>query len=333
MDTVFSALMTSLIGFGQYLGFERHVLLNIVELGEDDLADPDAMVPLHGLILLWQHYLRRYPERALGMEYAQMIDMSQFGAFGLLCLHSPTLRVAIEHLIRYQSILDPLFVLGGQHHQDLFTIVFDHTPEVLALVEPMELFMGTMCYFSHRQSNIRPSIVTMAHPQKHPISRYTEAFGCPVIFDHPAYTIVLPAQQLETPIQQASAPVSHYISKYLDSLLDNAPPPMEMTLSARTTSWLMTNLHDNPTYQDAASALLMSPRTLQRKLKQEQTSYSKLLLQVRQSCARRWLEHTHIPIYEVALLLGYHDTASFYRAFKQWTGQTPEALRRASQQI
>ena len=259
-----------------------------------------------------------------------MIDMSQFGAFGLLCMNSPTLRVAIEHLIRYQSILDPLFVLGGEHHQDLFTIVFDHTPEVLALVEPMELFMGSMCHFGQNQSNVRPSLVTMAHEQKHPTSRYTETFGCPVLFEHPAYTIVLPTQKLESPIQQASTPVSHYISKYLDSLLDKAPPPTEMTLSARTTSWLMTNLHDNPTYQDAARALLTSPRTFQRKLKQEQTSYSKLLMQVRQSCARRWLEHTQVPIYEIALLLGYHDTASFYRAFKQWTGQTPETLRRAS---
>ncbi len=71
----------------------------------------------------------------------------------------------------------------------------------------------------------------------------------------------------------------------------------------------------------------MSPRTLQRRLGEANTSYQQLLDQVRHDRARRLLRSTPLEMGEIAFLLGYEELNSFYRAFHNWEGVTPTRWR------
>jgi len=70
-----------------------------------------------------------------------------------------------------------------------------------------------------------------------------------------------------------------------------------------------------------------SARTLQRQLSQEGTSFQAILAGTRESLARHYLTSGELRTSEIAFLLGYDDTNSFYRAFRSWTGTTPDAIR------
>lgn len=76
--------------------------------------------------------------------------------------------------------------------------------------------------------------------------------------------------------------------------------------------------------------LAVSNRTLQRQLKLEGTSFQEILATTRETLARHYLGNSTMRIAEIAYLLGYDDTNSFYRAFRTWTGTTPDALRTAA---
>lgn len=76
--------------------------------------------------------------------------------------------------------------------------------------------------------------------------------------------------------------------------------------------------------------LAVSNRTLQRQLKLEGTSFQEILATTRENLARHYLGNSTMRIAEIAYLLGYDDTNSFYRAFRTWTGTTPDALRTAA---
>ncbi len=80
-----------------------------------------------------------------------------------------------------------------------------------------------------------------------------------------------------------------------------------------------------------AHKLRMSTRTLQRRLKQENTSFQALLNNTRQALAEHYFTKSTLPIIEISFLLGYEDSNSFYRAFRSWTGKTPEQARVALQ--
>lgn len=69
-------------------------------------------------------------------------------------------------------------------------------------------------------------------------------------------------------------------------------------------------------------------RTLQRKLKEYQISYTDLLNEARMQYACSNLKFSGTKITEIAQQLGYNDTAHFTRAFKRWTGMTPSAYRK-----
>ena len=73
----------------------------------------------------------------------------------------------------------------------------------------------------------------------------------------------------------------------------------------------------------------MTPRTLQRRLKQEDTRFSEVLSDTRERLARHYLKTSTMSGAEISFLLGYEDPNSFFRAFHQWTGQTPERARAA----
>ena len=81
-----------------------------------------------------------------------------------------------------------------------------------------------------------------------------------------------------------------------------------------------------------ARELGLSDRTLQRRVDDDGTTFRKLLLEARQELAREYLNRPDIGVAEVAYLLGFEDSNSFYRAFRRWEGTTPAQLRSALKQ-
>ena len=86
----------------------------------------------------------------------------------------------------------------------------------------------------------------------------------------------------------------------------------------------------HPTMDGVARALAVSTRTLQRRLREEGTSYRAVLGQTRESLARHYLTSSALSTAEISFLLGYEEPNSFYRAFRGWTGETPDAVRSAT---
>jgi AraC-like DNA-binding protein len=76
-----------------------------------------------------------------------------------------------------------------------------------------------------------------------------------------------------------------------------------------------------------ASKLAISNRTLQRRLREEGTTFQKVLNELREELACHYLSSTDFTSAEISFLLGYEEPNSFFRAFRAWTGQTPEIVR------
>lgn len=73
---------------------------------------------------------------------------------------------------------------------------------------------------------------------------------------------------------------------------------------------------------DVSSKLGCSTRTLQRKLKEEDTTFQKQLNHTRELLARHYLKNSDMTSDDIAYLLGYQDLNSFVRSFHIWTGMT-----------
>ena len=79
--------------------------------------------------------------------------------------------------------------------------------------------------------------------------------------------------------------------------------------------------------EDVALALGISRSTLQRRLREEETSYQAVLDATRRDMAIRYLTKTTLRADEIANVLAYRDANSFSRSFRRWTGLSPLAFR------
>jgi AraC-like DNA-binding protein len=86
----------------------------------------------------------------------------------------------------------------------------------------------------------------------------------------------------------------------------------------------------NVTDETVARELYMSSRKLQRQLRNDGTTFTTLLTEIRQDLAQRYLREQHISLTEIAFLLGFSESSAFSRAFKRWMGVTPSEYRKAA---
>lgn len=155
---------------------------------------------------------------------------------------------------------------------------------------------------------------------------YLELFGCEVMTGQPDNAIVLAAADLERPFVTFNAPLLALLDPQLETAaarLEAERPTAERVREAlgRLTAG------NKPTVQTVATTLAMSPRSLQRQLQAEGTSFVEVLASTRRVLAEFYLTETPWSPAEIAYLVGYEDTSSFYRAFQSWTGQTPGNYR------
>jgi AraC-like DNA-binding protein len=85
--------------------------------------------------------------------------------------------------------------------------------------------------------------------------------------------------------------------------------------------------------QQVAQLFSMHPRTINRRLRAEGTTFNALLAEARYATARQLLHDTHLQITDIACFLGYSQSASFILAFRRWSGTTPTAWRAMNRSI
>lgn len=83
----------------------------------------------------------------------------------------------------------------------------------------------------------------------------------------------------------------------------------------------------DPNREQVAKVLNMSVSSLQRRLKKEDNSFQKILLNIRKKLAHKYLVEQNLPPSSVALLLGYKSSSQFFTAFKIWFSVTPKAYQ------
>lgn len=117
-------------------------------------------------------------------------------------------------------------------------------------------------------------------------------------------------------VQNALALLDKELASRAISQNNDFVPRVRSVLETRTTL-------PYPSLNEVASILCVSDRTLKRRLKEADTSFQAILDNVRQRQAIELMNAGQLSLQTIALRIGYTDPATFSRAFKRWTGQSP----------
>ncbi|MFI8479950.1 AraC family transcriptional regulator [Pseudomonas sp. NPDC078700] len=292
------------------------------------LDNPQGRLSFIDFNLLALSALRLCDEPALGLLLGQRLNVSTHGILGYAVLSSANLDKAIQFALKYYRVLGISFELERIELLDRVE---------LRAIESMPL--GNLNRFA--AEGLLASLFTIAvfllGEQLHDVDvgftyaapdyadRYEQVFGVPAKFEQPYLYLSIPRFYLEKPMALANPATVQMCEQQCEALLSTLDT--QDGLLTRVRRLLLARPGDFPDLASAAKALHTSGRSLRRHLSYMGTSYQEVLDDVRRSLAIQYLTTTHLPLYEIAYLLGFNDPSNFRRAFKKWTGKLPGAYR------
>ena len=238
---------------------------------------------------------------------------------------SPNLNVAARRIARHKQLMGPmrLQVTQSPSETDL-TIVWPPDVEPPSSLRLLELVFWVAFPRLTTRTPLRPIRVTTPHLPKD-VGPYEDYFGVK-LREAATNSVVFSAEDAARPFLTANERMWEFFEPELRRRLDELEA--ETSVAERVRAALLELLPAGDGSMEAAAwELAVSTRTLQRRLKEEGTSFQKVLGDTRESLAKHYLANSEMSAGEISFLLGYEDPRSFYRAFHAWTGMTPQLAR------
>lgn len=155
--------------------------------------------------------------------------------------------------------------------------------------------------------------------------------GCPIRYGARDDRMVLNAAHLDLPFPDANREMLELVTPALAVAMQQLED--QASLVEQVKHCLKRAMSRGaPDIALVARELGLSQRTLQRRITAEGQTFRVLLAEARHEMSLQLLSDPAIDIKEIAYLPGYDDTNSFYRAFRQWEGVTPNHWRRDASQ-
>lgn len=307
------------------LGIRPGDVLRRAGLPADLFARENATVSAAEYFRLWNAVEAEAGERPLALEVGQVIAAEAFDPALFAALCSPNLNVAVERLSRFKKLIGPL-TLDVEQGSETTTLEVGclNAPALPASLGTAELVF--LVHFARRatRSPIIPAQVTVPVSIGY-LDQYADFFGRRVQHGE-TFQVVFSALDAQRPFLTANAAMWQFFEPVLDQQL--AEINQEATTRDRVDAALFEMLPSGrSSVQEVADLLGLSTRSLQRHLRNEGTSFQQVLNETRERLARHYLRHSAMTGAEISFMLGYDDPNSFFRAFRNWTGHTPERLR------
>lgn len=287
------------------------------------LGDPDARIPLFGYYDLLERAARAMGGPDVGLRFCRSLDTRKWERANVLHSASANLGEGLERTIHYMPIWNSHERIWFERRGREAAILYrPYGPPRLAHRMKAEMTLADMISAGRRYVDRDDLLyrVRFSHPAPASEALHQAIFRSPLEFGAHVDEAVFDAALLDCPIPTANAITLEFVERQLRAQL--AARPRRFVDRAR--ELLLESLPREHTLAALARRMGLPPRTLQRHLGAEGTTLQRLLDDTRRELALRHLGN-RTAIAETAFLLGFSEPSAFHRAFKRWTGTTPQA--------
>jgi AraC-like DNA-binding protein len=320
--------MTAIPDLLRELGLDAGPMLARAGIEPSVLNDPENCISYRALGALLDEAARATGEEHFGLRVGALIRLETFGDIGRLVLNAPTVGQAVTDFVEnqhrhvrgsvvYRVIDGDQAVIGYAAYQPgvrAISLLYDCA--VLGTATMMRQLVGA-----------RPDELHLPRRQPADPAPWHAAFRAPVRFDSEQAAVVYPRSVLARPVPNASATVRRALAATVDGYRLVAEP----SAADRVVRLLRPRItRGRTTLTEIAKRMDLHPRTLNRRLRDEGTSFRALLNQARLNVACQMLETTELNVTQIGLMLNYADSAVFSHSFRRLTGQSPSGWRAAA---
>ncbi len=323
--------VSKIINAAEAAGVKPAELCRAVKLDLSSLEDAGNQIPFEQLIRLDEHAARLTGDDAFGLHVGEQTDVKNYGVLGYVTSNSQTYGEALNRVIRYQQIRTnavrfSMDITGADVHLAYNYSITNVSPQERR--QESEEMMSTMLHVGRKITGVEWALreIHFEHAQPDNVSEHERIFCAPVRFDKPLTKLIFDKSVLELPLVEADLTLGSLLERQAEELL--AKSPQHEVFVNQVRRLIREGLPvGEARIETVCRKLGSSTRTLQRKLREEGTSYQKLLEETQRDLSGFYLRKPEIAIGEVSYLLGFSQPSAFHRAFRRWTGLTPKEFR------
>jgi AraC-like DNA-binding protein len=329
--TMSASVARRLMDFAVSRGASQGALVGRSGIDPTGTQDHDQRVPFVNYIALMRAAQELCADPALALHFAEAVDTSELSIVGLISYACETMMESLQQLNRYARLVVEVDLDGP----DRFALrkdagglwCVDQRKDPNCFPELTEMTFTRMTC-EPRRFLPRPHVLEVHVTHAVPAHRteYDRIFQCPVVFESHWNALRIDPAVPTQKIQLQPRYVFGVLCAHADALLQDLE--RSKTMRGRVESLLIPILHKGDAGIDAVAASMeMSRQTLYRKLKAEGETFEHVLDDLRRRMALNYLNGGKISVSETAYLVGFSEAAAFSRAFKRWTGMSPQAAR------
>ncbi len=330
LDTTLATSAQILDHLMRRLGIEPEPVFARHGIDPATLADPSARLPADATDAVVREIGVRCGDPAFGLQAAHCWHPTHLGALGHAWLASSSLKRGLERLHRYWQLIGQRASIALREQPDGVAVVLTN-PRSDALVAAATTdidfsVLVAMCRMNAGDA-FAPVRIELIRPEPAERGPWDAFYGCPVRFGAAERCVVLPREEVESPLSTSN----RHLVGMLDKMLAEDLARLDRSdVVARCKALLNKRLATGEvTATQVARDLAMSRRTLHRKLADAGTTWQHLVDDTRRDLALRLIEDPRRPIGEITFELGFSQQSAFARAFRRWSGSSPTRYREA----
>lgn len=333
------AFIASIVDAYTHRGMSPSIALKRAQIAPSLLQKKNARVTALQMEWMSEAAMRELDDEALGW-FGRRLPWGSYGMLVRASLTAPNLKVAMQRWCRHHELLTDSIGLRLQVEGNLAWLELHERPQThdlgnareFCVVSTLRNALGVASWLTDSRIALRQTQLHFAPPAH--ASSYRVLFEGEVQFmphaTHPISRIGFDSGYLQLPVRRDEQALQHMLERALP--LTVRPYRRDRLLVEQVRHCLRTQAAQLRTADDIAHALNLSTRTLHRQLLEEGASLQALKDQIRQQLARDLLLRTHRSLQQIAQDIGFQNEKSFIRAFKGWTGSSPESFRQQPSQ-
>ncbi len=289
--------------------------------------DPENVVSFASGGLLLKICAERSRCPYFGLLAGQRAGLSSLGLIGLLAQHSPTVGAAVRSLVLYLHVHERGAVPALTVDHGLAVVsyaIYQQGVEGTAQIQDMAMAATFNILQGLCGPAWRPTELLFSHRPPDRLGPHRQFFQAPLRFDMEQTAVVFPAHWLERPVLNADPWVRRIIEQHIAALEKLSQHDLASQIRRVLRVLLLTH---SGSARQVAAFFSLHPRTLNRRLQAQGTTFQKLVDEGRYTIARHLLENTRMSMGQISAVLDYSDASAFTRAFRRWAGVAPMAWR------
>lgn len=308
-------------------GADHQKILNEIGIDKTLLHDPSARLPTQQMTQLWRRAVALTGDDAIGLKVANFVQPTSFNALSFSLLVSESLSDAWSRVKRYYSIISNVLEMDIEHGSQESALCFNKLPGKHYADEAIDAFMATSYLMALQVSHgrIKPTRLILERRQPFDPKPFQQLFSCPIDYGANGNRIYYSNQDLRQPFPSANRELALKNDEAIHSYFLALSQPSFSKKVSEEIAIAMTL--GNPDRDTVARTFHMSSRSLQRKLREEGTSFSEQVELFRRELAQKYLSSPQLSILEISFRLGFKDPSNFTRACKRWYGVSPLQYR------